>query len=60
MRYNLMTRVCLVVALNVSAGTARFRQLSGTLRKTYSRREPLSGCRVGPGNFTPSLSQNRT
>jgi hypothetical protein len=26
-------------------------------RKRYARREPFSFCRVGPGNFTPSLSQ---
>jgi hypothetical protein len=26
------------MALNVNAGTARFRQLSGALRKTYAKR----------------------
>jgi hypothetical protein len=30
-------------ALNVSAGTARFRQLPGALRKTNARREPFAG-----------------
>jgi hypothetical protein len=30
-----------LLALNVSAGTARFRQLSGAFRKTYARREPF-------------------
>jgi hypothetical protein len=34
---------CLLMALNVSAGTARFRRLSGAFRKTYSRRELFSG-----------------
>jgi hypothetical protein len=32
-----------VVAPNVRAGTARFRQLSGLLRKTCARRELFSG-----------------
>ncbi len=31
------------MALNVSAGTARFRQLSEAFPKTYARREPFSG-----------------
>jgi hypothetical protein len=34
------------MALNVSVGTACFRQLSGALRKTYARREPFSGWRL--------------
>ena len=31
------------MALNVSAVTARFRQLSGAFRKTYARHEPFAG-----------------
>jgi hypothetical protein len=31
-----------LLALNVSAGTARFRQLSEAMRKTYARRELFS------------------
>jgi hypothetical protein len=31
--------VCVLVALNVSAGPARFRQLSKAFRTTYARRE---------------------
>jgi hypothetical protein len=38
------SRVAKHKALNVSAGTARFRQLSGAFRKTYTRREPFSTC----------------
>jgi hypothetical protein len=30
------------IAPNVISGTARFRQLSGALRKTYARRKPFS------------------
>jgi hypothetical protein len=30
------------LALSVSAGTARFRQLSEAMRKSYARREPFS------------------
>jgi hypothetical protein len=33
---------CPFLALNVSAGTARFRQLSEAMRKTYARREFFS------------------
>jgi hypothetical protein len=32
---------CRLLAVNVSAGTARFRQLSGAFRKTLARREPI-------------------
>lgn len=34
---------CPLMALNVSAGMVRFRQLSGAFLKTYARREPFSG-----------------
>ena len=33
---------CRLLALDVSAGTARFRQLSETMRKIYARRELFS------------------
>ncbi len=35
-------RLRLLMALNVSVGAARYRQLSGTVRKTYARHEFLS------------------
>ena len=35
-------------------------QLVGVNRKRYAQSEFFSICRVGPGNFTPSPSQNRT
>jgi len=40
-------------------GGAEIRQIWGTpdVLPTSSQRQP---CRVGPGNFTPSPSQNRT
>ena len=34
--------------------------LSGANRKTFAHFETYRFCRVGPGNFTPSLSQIRT
>jgi GNAT superfamily N-acetyltransferase len=44
-RWRAETRLCLRLALNVSAGTARFRQLSGKVRKhmlvaSFSRADP--------------------
>ena len=38
---------CLLMALNVSAGTARFRQLSEAMRKTHVRREHWPGASSG-------------
>jgi hypothetical protein len=36
---------------------ATFRPVISVLRTRYARCEPFRLCRVGPGNFTPSLSQ---
>ena len=39
--------VSLVMVLNVSAGTARFRQLSEAMRNTHVRREHWPGASLG-------------
>jgi hypothetical protein len=48
------------MALNRRANRADECPVLGVDRKTYTRFELYRFCRVGPGNFTPSLSQIRT
>jgi len=45
---------------NQRRGGRPVRQLLEAKRKTSAPVEPYRFCRVGPGNFTPSLSQIRT
>ena len=42
LKHRVSTEWSLVLALFVSAGTPRFRQLPGAFRKIYARREPFS------------------